>query len=100
MAIGGQVRGHDGPPLRRSRRPTSRAVLAAAAGDHAACEELVEAFLASGTTSAQVVGEIPLQPDAAWSEWISYEAIVNRALADRPGTHPLRLRDREPHRTT
>jgi anti-sigma regulatory factor (Ser/Thr protein kinase) len=31
------------------------------------------------------VGEIPLQPSRdAWSEWISYEAIVNRALAERP----------------
>jgi anti-sigma regulatory factor (Ser/Thr protein kinase) len=43
-------------------------------------------LLASGATSARVAAEIPLQPThGAWSEWISYEAIVNRALADRPG---------------
>ena len=41
---------------------------------------------ASGATSARVVAEIPLQPThGAWSEWISYEAIVNRALAHHPG---------------
>jgi anti-sigma regulatory factor (Ser/Thr protein kinase) len=42
-------------------------------------------LLASGATSARVAGEIPLQPTRGdWSEWISYEAILNRALADRP----------------
>jgi anti-sigma regulatory factor (Ser/Thr protein kinase) len=42
-------------------------------------------LLASGATSARVIGEIPLQPTRdAWSEWISYEAIINRALADLP----------------
>ena len=31
------------------------------------------------------MAEIPLQPTPEdWSEWISYEAIVNHALADRP----------------
>jgi anti-sigma regulatory factor (Ser/Thr protein kinase) len=41
--------------------------------------------LASGATSARVAAEIPLQPTAGdWSQWIVYEAIVNRALADRP----------------
>jgi anti-sigma regulatory factor (Ser/Thr protein kinase) len=43
-------------------------------------------LLASGATSARIVAEVPLQPThGAWSEWISYEAIVNRALADHPG---------------
>ena len=38
-------------------------------------------LLRSGGTSARAAGEIPLQPTReAWSEWISYEAIVNRAL--------------------
>jgi anti-sigma regulatory factor (Ser/Thr protein kinase) len=42
-------------------------------------------LLASGATSVRVAGEIPLQPTRGqWSEWISYEAIFNRALADRP----------------
>jgi anti-sigma regulatory factor (Ser/Thr protein kinase) len=42
-------------------------------------------LLASGAPSARVVAEIPLQPTPGdWSEWISYEAIVNHALADRP----------------
>jgi anti-sigma regulatory factor (Ser/Thr protein kinase) len=40
---------------------------------------------ASGARSARVVGEIPLQPTRRdWSEWISYEALINRALADHP----------------
>jgi anti-sigma regulatory factor (Ser/Thr protein kinase) len=42
-------------------------------------------LLGSGATSARAAGEIPLQPTReAWSEWISYEAIVNRALAHLP----------------
>jgi hypothetical protein len=42
-------------------------------------------ILASGAPSARVVGEIPLQPTRGdWSEWIAYEAILNRALGDRP----------------
>jgi anti-sigma regulatory factor (Ser/Thr protein kinase) len=42
-------------------------------------------LLASGAKSTRVVGEIPLQPTRGdWSEWIAYEAIINRALADRP----------------
>jgi anti-sigma regulatory factor (Ser/Thr protein kinase) len=53
----------------------------AIAGYDATMSEL----LASGATSARVVAEIPLQPTRSdWSEWISYEAIVNHALADRP----------------
>jgi anti-sigma regulatory factor (Ser/Thr protein kinase) len=42
-------------------------------------------LLAAGATSARVVGEIPLQPTRGdWAEWISYEAIINRALAHHP----------------
>jgi anti-sigma regulatory factor (Ser/Thr protein kinase) len=42
-------------------------------------------LLASGVTSVCVAAEIPLQPTREdWSEWISYEAIFNHALADRP----------------
>jgi anti-sigma regulatory factor (Ser/Thr protein kinase) len=42
-------------------------------------------LLGSGATSVRVAGEIPLQPTRGdWSEWISYEAILNRALADHP----------------
>lgn len=51
----------------------------------AAYDATMTDLLASGATSARVTGEIPLQPTRdAWSEWISYEAIFNRALADRP----------------
>ena len=54
----------------------------AVAGYDATMTDLLE----SGAASARVVAEIPLQPThGAWAEWISYEAIVNRALADRPG---------------
>ena len=51
----------------------------------AAYDATMRDLLASGATSARVAAEIPLQPTRnAWSEWISYEAIVNRALADLP----------------
>jgi anti-sigma regulatory factor (Ser/Thr protein kinase) len=40
---------------------------------------------AAGATSMRVVGEIPLGPMSSdWADWISYEAILNRAFADRP----------------
>jgi anti-sigma regulatory factor (Ser/Thr protein kinase) len=40
---------------------------------------------AQGVTSVRVVGEIPLGPTrAGWDDWMSYEAILNRAFADRP----------------
>jgi anti-sigma regulatory factor (Ser/Thr protein kinase) len=40
---------------------------------------------AAGSTSVRVAAEIPLGPSrAGWRDWISYEAIVNRVLADRP----------------
>jgi anti-sigma regulatory factor (Ser/Thr protein kinase) len=52
----------------------------------AAYDATMKDLLAAGATSARVTGEIPLQPTREdWSEWISYEAILNRALADRPG---------------
>jgi anti-sigma regulatory factor (Ser/Thr protein kinase) len=55
------------------------------AGVIAAFDATMSDLLASGASSVRVAGEIPLQPTrAAWSEWISYEAIFNRALADRP----------------
>jgi anti-sigma regulatory factor (Ser/Thr protein kinase) len=42
-------------------------------------------YAASGATSVRVAGEIPLGPTrAGWADWISYEAILNRAFADRP----------------
>jgi len=45
----------------------------------------VRRLLAGGATSIRVTGEIPLGPTRdGWSDWISYEAILNRALADRP----------------
>jgi anti-sigma regulatory factor (Ser/Thr protein kinase) len=51
----------------------------------AAYDATMRDLLASGATSARVAAEIPLQPTpGAWSEWMSYEAIVNRALADLP----------------
>ena len=40
---------------------------------------------AAGSTSFRVTGEIPLGPTrAGWEDWMSYEAILNRAFADRP----------------
>jgi anti-sigma regulatory factor (Ser/Thr protein kinase) len=40
---------------------------------------------AAGSTSVRVAAEIPLGPTrSGWEEWMSYEAIVNRALASRP----------------
>jgi anti-sigma regulatory factor (Ser/Thr protein kinase) len=40
---------------------------------------------AEGATSVRVTGEIPLGPTrSGWNNWISYEAILNRAFADRP----------------
>ncbi len=39
---------------------------------------------ADGATSVRVAAEIPFGPTASgWDEWMSYEAIVNRAFADR-----------------
>lgn len=39
---------------------------------------------AHGATSVRVAAEIPFGPNASsWDEWMSYEAIVNRAFADR-----------------
>ncbi|MDP9261375.1 MAG: sensor histidine kinase [Actinomycetota bacterium] len=40
---------------------------------------------AEGSTSVRVAGEIPLGPTrSGWDDWMSYEAILNRAFADRP----------------
>ncbi|MDX6549248.1 MAG: hypothetical protein QOG33_2798 [Gaiellales bacterium] len=40
---------------------------------------------AAGSRSVRVAAEIPFGPTrSGWEEWMSYEAIVNRALADRP----------------
>jgi anti-sigma regulatory factor (Ser/Thr protein kinase) len=51
----------------------------------AAYDRTMRDLLAAGAPSASVVGEIPLQPGhTEWAEWISYEALINRALADRP----------------
>ena len=51
----------------------------------AAYDATMRDLLAAGATSTRVTGEIPLQGTRSdWSEWISYEAILNRALADRP----------------
>jgi anti-sigma regulatory factor (Ser/Thr protein kinase) len=51
----------------------------------AAYDATMSDLLASGATSARVTGELPLQSTQGdWSEWMAYEAIINRALADRP----------------
>jgi anti-sigma regulatory factor (Ser/Thr protein kinase) len=40
---------------------------------------------AAGSTSVRVAGEIPLGPTrSGWDDWISYEAVLNHAFADRP----------------
>jgi anti-sigma regulatory factor (Ser/Thr protein kinase) len=42
-------------------------------------------LMAAGSTSVRVAAEIPFGPTrCGWEEWMSYEAIVNRALAGRP----------------
>ncbi len=42
-------------------------------------------FAAAGSTSVRVAGEIPLGPTrSGWDDWMSYEAILNFAFADRP----------------
>jgi anti-sigma regulatory factor (Ser/Thr protein kinase) len=42
-------------------------------------------LIAEGSASVRVVGEIPLGPTPSeWEDWISYEAILNRAFANRP----------------
>jgi anti-sigma regulatory factor (Ser/Thr protein kinase) len=59
----------------------------------AAYDATLRRLVAGGATSVRVTGEIPLGPTrAGWGDWISYEAIVNRALADRP-LHVLCLYD-------
>jgi anti-sigma regulatory factor (Ser/Thr protein kinase) len=51
----------------------------------AAYDATTREVLASGATSVRVAAEIPLQATRGeWSDWISYEAIVNRALENRP----------------
>jgi anti-sigma regulatory factor (Ser/Thr protein kinase) len=51
----------------------------------AAYDATVTELLASGATSVRAAAEIPLQATRReWSDWISYEAIVNRALETRP----------------
>jgi anti-sigma regulatory factor (Ser/Thr protein kinase) len=51
----------------------------------AAYDATITGVLASGAISARVAAEIPLQATRGeWSDWISYEAIVNRALENRP----------------
>ena len=51
----------------------------------AAYDATTTEVLASGATSVRVAAEIPLQATRGeWSDWISYEAIVNRALENRP----------------
>lgn len=48
---------------------------------------------AAGAASVRIAAEIPLGPtQAGWRDWISYEAIVNRALANQP-LHVLCLYD-------
>jgi anti-sigma regulatory factor (Ser/Thr protein kinase) len=51
----------------------------------ASYDATLRSLVASGATSVRVTGEIPLQPNRGdWSEWISYEAILNYAFTDRP----------------
>jgi anti-sigma regulatory factor (Ser/Thr protein kinase) len=51
----------------------------------ASYDATLRTLVASGASSVQVIGEIPLQRNRGdWSEWISYEAILNYAFTDRP----------------
>ena len=50
-------------------------------------------LMAAGSKSVRVAAEIPFGPTrSGWDEWMSYEAIVNRALAGQPA-HILCLYD-------
>jgi anti-sigma regulatory factor (Ser/Thr protein kinase) len=51
----------------------------------AAHDKRVRGLLAAGATRVRVTGEIPLgTAQAAWKDWAIYEAILNRAFAERP----------------
>jgi anti-sigma regulatory factor (Ser/Thr protein kinase) len=51
----------------------------------ASYDATLRSLTAAGSTSVRAVAEIPLGPTrSGWDEWMSYEAIVNRAFADRP----------------
>jgi anti-sigma regulatory factor (Ser/Thr protein kinase) len=51
----------------------------------AAYDATTPELVASGARSVRVAAEIPIQATRGeWSDWISYEAIVNRALENRP----------------
>lgn len=45
----------------------------------------VRAFLRDGATGVRVAGEVPFcMSQHEWDSWVRYEAILNRAFADRP----------------
>jgi anti-sigma regulatory factor (Ser/Thr protein kinase) len=45
----------------------------------------VRIFLRDGATGVRVVGELPFcSSQSEWDSWVRYEAILNRAFADRP----------------
>jgi anti-sigma regulatory factor (Ser/Thr protein kinase) len=45
----------------------------------------VRAFLRDGATGVRVAGEVPFcSSQREWDTWVRYEAILNRAFADRP----------------
>jgi anti-sigma regulatory factor (Ser/Thr protein kinase) len=51
----------------------------------ASYDATVQRHLNEGSTSVRVVGELPFGPAADdWHMWTGYEALLNRALADRP----------------
>jgi anti-sigma regulatory factor (Ser/Thr protein kinase) len=51
----------------------------------AAYDATLREVAAAGSKSVRVTGEIPLGSTRSdWNDWISYEAILNRAFADRP----------------
>jgi anti-sigma regulatory factor (Ser/Thr protein kinase) len=51
----------------------------------ASYDATLRSLTAAGSTSVRAVAEIPLGPTrSGWDDWMSYEAIVNRAFADRP----------------
>jgi anti-sigma regulatory factor (Ser/Thr protein kinase) len=51
----------------------------------AAYDATVRSVLRSGVAGVRVMGELPIcQSRGEWDAWLSYEAMLNRAFADRP----------------
>jgi anti-sigma regulatory factor (Ser/Thr protein kinase) len=51
----------------------------------AAYDAAVRGFLADGATGVRLIAELPIcSSQREWDSWVRYEAIINKAFADRP----------------